>query len=86
MVASNAVESNRLGIQLSSSNNNTLYENNLTENDYSAFDDSKNQWDNGIKGNHYSDFNCPDINENDICDSSQNIPGGSSRDRYPIGL
>jgi nitrous oxidase accessory protein len=84
IVASNAIESNRLGIQLISSNNNTLYENYLKENDHSAFDDGKNQWDNGIRGNHYSDFNCADINKNDICNSSLNIPGGLSRDRYPL--
>jgi parallel beta-helix repeat protein len=84
VVAGNAIDSNRLGIQLSGSNNNTLYENDLDRNDYSAFDDSKNQWDNRSRGNHYGDFDCQSVAKNDICDSIFIIPGGSSRDRYPL--
>jgi|GEM_PF-609752 len=74
----------------SPSSNNLIYKNNLYNNtDYNAYDLGNNQWDNSIIGNHYSNFDetsegCSDIDNNGICDSSVNIPGGSSVDRYPL--
>lgn len=49
-----------------------------------AYDDARNQWDNGTGGNYYSDFNCTDSDGNGICDSEHAISGGESVDRYPL--
>jgi nitrous oxidase accessory protein NosD len=70
---------------MKSSTNNSIYDNDFIKNDYSVFDDGKNQWDNGIKGNYYSDYNCSVVNKEGICNSGLSIPGGLSKDRYPIG-
>ncbi|MCK5604022.1 right-handed parallel beta-helix repeat-containing protein, partial [Candidatus Pacearchaeota archaeon] len=97
----NKVTSNNYGIYienyLSNSNNNTLYQNNITENRdmfseiSNVFDEGNNNWDNGTIGNLYSDFDtsdegCNDIDINGICDSNYSIPGGLNVDRYPIAL
>jgi parallel beta-helix repeat protein len=64
--------------------NNSIYENNLS-NQKNARDDSLNNWDNGKIGNNYSDFNDPaeGCKGNKICDSELSIPGGPSVDHYP---
>jgi parallel beta-helix repeat protein len=48
-----------------------------------------NQWDNGSKGNHYSDFTkpsegCVDANQDGISDNQHPIPGGAAVDRFPL--
>ena len=64
--------------------NNSIYQNNLS-NQKNARDDSLNNWDNGRIGNNYSDFNDPSegCKGNKICDSELSIPGGPSVDHYP---
>jgi len=66
------------------STNNTIYSNNLS-NEENAYDDGQNNWDDGRTGNNYSDFNDPEEGCEGIriCDSEHAIPGGSSVDRYP---
>lgn len=49
-----------------------------------AYDDAKNQWDNGTVGNYYTDFDCTDADGDGTCDSERAIPGGESVDRYPL--
>lgn len=48
-----------------------------------------NQWDDGIKGNHYSDFTkpgegCVDANKDGVSDNPHPIPGGAAVDRFPL--
>jgi len=66
------------------SSNNSIYQNNLS-NQKNARDDSLNNWDNGKIGNNYSDFNDPaeGCKGNKICDSEFSIPDGPSVDHYP---
>ena len=76
------------GIWLSYSSNNQIYLNCLTNNTITnAFDGqgSNNQWDNGVKGNFWSDYTGSDENGDGIGDISYNIPGPSgSQDRFPL--
>ncbi len=48
-----------------------------------------NQWDDGKRGNHYSDFTkpsegCVDANHDGISDNPHPIPGGAAVDRFPL--
>jgi len=48
-----------------------------------------NQWDDGSKGNYYSDFTkpnegCVDANKDGISDNPHPIPGGAAVDRFPL--
>jgi nitrous oxidase accessory protein len=68
---------------------NVVYGNELLENGQNAYDDGDNLWYDGKVGNHYDDFDaieegCRDRNRDGVCDSPQEIPGGSSVDEYPI--
>ncbi|MEM0499289.1 MAG: NosD domain-containing protein [Methanothrix sp.] len=74
---------------LSAYTTNTIYNNTLIDNEVNAIDDGNNQWDNGILGNHYSDFDepeegCRDRNRDGMCDSAHEIEGGMSTDRHPL--
>ena len=68
----------------STSSNNSIYLNNLS-NEENAYDDGLNRWDNGLIGNNYSDFNDPDegCRGRVVCATSYSIPGGPSIDEYP---
>jgi parallel beta-helix repeat protein len=84
-VIGNDVRRNEIGILLENSNGNALYRNNLVDNSQNANDTSTNKWDDGKKGNYYSDLTCEDADGNGICDSEYEIPGGgNSVDRYPL--
>ncbi|WP_187151893.1 right-handed parallel beta-helix repeat-containing protein [Methanosarcina siciliae] len=93
-ITNNVINNNYYGIYLLSSSSNRIYNNRLIENDISAFDDSLNQWDNGIIGNYYSettemdnDLNgIMDTDYNGICDDPYPIAGGDSVDNYPLYL
>jgi nitrous oxidase accessory protein len=75
---------NSMPSQESVSTNNTIYQNNLSNNE-NAYDDSLDTWDNGKLGNNYSDFNDPveGCRGMKICDSEHRIPGGASVDKFP---
>jgi parallel beta-helix repeat protein len=75
---------NSMPTQESVSTNNTIYQNNLS-NDKNAYDDNLDAWDNGKLGNNYSDFNDPaeGCRGIKICDSEHRIPGGASVDQFP---
>jgi len=65
--------------------NNTVYHNNLAENDGNAFDSTLgNVWDNGSSGNYWSDYNGSDLNHDGVGDTPYMIPGNVSMDRYPL--
>jgi nitrous oxidase accessory protein len=80
----NQIISNRLGISLTGSSQNVVYHNYMENNGYSGYDDGENEWDDGDRGNFYSDVICEDLNANGMCDSGLSIPGGSAVDRYPL--
>jgi len=64
---------------------NKIYLNNLS-NSKNAYDDGVDQWDNGVVGNNFSDFNdaSEGCNSTDgICSTWYRVPGGTSVDRYP---
>ncbi len=78
------------GLRLDDCTGNLIYENEMMNNFLgNAFDDGTNFWENGTVGNRYGDFNdpdegCGDENQDGLCDSGREIPGGSNRDRSPM--
>ncbi|MCD4844839.1 MAG: right-handed parallel beta-helix repeat-containing protein, partial [Methanosarcinales archaeon] len=93
IIENNTISSNNKGIHIDNVTGTLLYQNNIVNNnDYNAYEyleSGSNQWDNGATGNHWSDFDepcegCNDADNNGICDSVYNIPGGSGIDNYPI--
>ena len=81
--ASNNVYDNDFGFTLGGSNN-QIYGNYLANIEYNAFDDGNNVWDNGQKGNYYSDYQGIDANSDGIGDTPYYIQGGSAIDHYPL--
>ena len=66
------------------SKNNSIYKNSFINNGINAFDDSNNSWDDGEFGNYWSDYTGKDENEDKIGDTSYLIPGGESKDNFPL--
>jgi S-layer protein (TIGR01567 family) len=84
-LANNIVNSNNYGIGLVfSSYHNTLYHNTLIDNTQNAYDTCTNTWDSGSEGNYYSDYTGTDSNRDGIGETTYDIPGGESVDRYPL--
>jgi len=67
----------------SSSLNNIIYGNIFRRNAVNAQDDGNNQWDNGVIGNYWDDYNDVDRDGDGIGDYPYRI--GKSLDRYPTG-
>ncbi|MCQ8902684.1 MAG: right-handed parallel beta-helix repeat-containing protein [Methanothrix sp.] len=96
----NTIRGNRIsrnggdGIHVYESNRNLIFNNLITDNigddaydDYNATElgtGDANRWDDGSRGNYYSDNPCIDSNRDGICDSPYSIPGGDGVDRYPL--
>ena len=58
------------------SNGNLIYHNNFIDNTQNAYDESTNQWDNGLEGNYWDDWNGT---------GTYSIPpSGNNEDRYPL--
>ena len=79
--------SNHLGKGMEASllsSNNTIYKNNFIDNVMNAFDDSNNSWDDGEKGNYWSDYNGTDENYDGVGDTPYHIPGGKNKDNFPL--
>jgi len=87
-IAGNYAGGNRgRGIFLTSSQNNFIYNNCFADNnEYDAYDDGTNRWDDGKVGNHYGDFieGCKDEDGDGICDEAYEIFGGSNLDGHPL--
>jgi len=84
----NMICNNSLGICLEESNANYIYENTLLDNLDQAWVEEVtiNAWDNGSKGNYWSDYNGTDSNHDGIGDTPY-IINVNNTDRYPlIGL
>ncbi len=81
------INSNKTGVELrSGASNNAIHHNNFIDCQKSpqAMDEgSTNQWDNGKKGNFWSDYSGIDNNDDGIGDTSYTIDS-DSKDRYPL--
>lgn len=87
IIYGNTIRDHIYGIEAGqSSNNNKMYHNNLYDNDQNAKDACTNTWDDGYPsgGNYWDDYTGDDNNDDGIGDTPYNIPGGSSKDRYPL--
>ncbi|HWQ19314.1 MAG TPA: NosD domain-containing protein [Methanotrichaceae archaeon] len=99
-VFGNVAYKDNYGIYSGPTKGNLIYQNDLRDNYINAFDEGNNSWGsvpdaksllNGsaVAGNHYSDFDKPDVGCNDtsgdgICDMDYKIKGGSNADLHPL--
>ena len=91
ILRNNSLQSNTLyGIKVRYwPSNNLVYHNNFlfnNDNGTQAYDDgTDNEWDDGFKGNYWSDRTTPDINEDGIVDNPYNITGtANAQDHFPL--
>jgi hypothetical protein len=64
---------------------NTIYHNNFLENKIgNAYDEGRNKWDKGGRGNYWDDYTGKDEDGDGIGDTPYKIPGGINKDRYPL--
>jgi len=81
----NEIFQNQRGLVIDSlSGNNAVYENSLSSNGETVWDEGNNLWDDAAKGNYYGHVDCRDSNGDGICDSPYSVAGGSNVDRYPL--
>jgi nitrous oxidase accessory protein NosD len=75
-----------MGINISGSVNNMIHHNNVKINTKSAHDTTVqlNSWDDGTEGNWWDDYTGFDANNDGIGDIPYDVPGGGSKDWYPI--
>ena len=66
------------------SGHNIIYLNSFEKNNKNANDDLFNQWDNGIVGNYWDDYNGEDNNDDGIGDVPYNITHPENFDHYPL--
>jgi parallel beta-helix repeat protein len=73
IISENIVRDNDFGINITQSNNNIIYHNNIMGNTYQAYDDAQNRWDNYYPegGNFWSDYSGVDLFKG----PNQDIPG-----------
>ncbi|MEM1543007.1 MAG: right-handed parallel beta-helix repeat-containing protein [Ignisphaera sp.] len=81
----NNIANNRHGIMLSDSSNNRFYYNNFINNTKQVYLEraGPNSWDDGSKGNYWSDYNGIDSNNDGVGDTPYVIDY-NNRDRYPL--
>ncbi len=77
------------GLYLTRSTGNTIYHNEIISNENQAYDDGENDWDNGSKGNYWSDYrseykNAEQKEGSNIWDTAYDIRGGNNQDGYPL--
>lgn len=85
LMKNNSIKNCDRGIYIAEgSNNNTIYHNKFLDNKENAYDECNNTWDNGKKGNYWSDYHGYDNNNDGIGDIPYHINGGENIDRYPL--
>ena len=86
LIGNTASDNDNYGIYLCFSGNNTIYHNNLINNNARDYGSINNTWDNDYPsgGNYYSDYDGADNNGDGIGDTIYLVPGGSSIDRFPL--
>jgi len=87
IISGNSVNNNYRGIYCpAASYDNKIYLNCFINNSLNAADvGSNNHWDNGIKGNYWSDYTGLDEDGNGIGDVPYNIsPAARSQDNFPL--
>lgn len=89
IIENHIIRSTGVGCLISSGTaNNLVHSNYFSENSQNANDGSTfgaNQWDNGLMGNFWDDYDGIDLDENGIGDSPYNISGAAgSQDRFPL--
>lgn len=87
IIIGNTVSYNDLiGLRLYNSSNTLVYNNVIHENTLNAEDNRiNNQWDNGVFGNDWSDYNGKDADDNGIGDTPYIIAGtAGSQDNLPV--
>ncbi len=74
------------GVNISGSTDNYLHHNNFRNNTRNGYDSTTqlNDWDDGVEGNWWDDYTGFDSNNDGIGDIPYDIPGGGSKDWYPI--
>jgi len=83
-ITSNTIKDNETGLFIGYSDNNTVYYNNFINNTEQASTmDSQNVWDNGVEGNHWSDYKGEDQNGDGIGDTPYVIDK-DNQDNYPL--
>jgi parallel beta-helix repeat protein len=75
-----------LGINVSGATKNYIHHNNLVNNTKHAYDSTTqlNDWDDSVEGNWWDDYKGFDANNDGIGDIPYDVPGGGSKDWYPI--
>lgn len=85
IIFKNRIYQNLEGIDLCcGSGYNIIYLNVFKNNNNNANDDLFNQWDNGIVGNYWDDYNGEDLNDDGIGDVPYNITSFENYDHYPL--
>jgi parallel beta-helix repeat protein len=81
----NMVSNNSYGIHLQASNNNSIYENNIVNNGNQVRiqNATTSNWDNGSRGNYWSDYNGTDTNDDGIGDTPY-VVDDDGQDKYPL--
>ena len=74
------------GVNITGATDNYLHHNNFKNNTQSAYDSTTqlNDWDDGTEGNWWDDYTGFDSNNDGIGDIPYDVPGGGSKDWYPI--
>ena len=84
-ISGNTITANRWnGINLGLSKNNGIFHNNLVENQQQVFTSrSHDLWDDGVEGNHWSNYTGEDLNSDGIGDSPHVIDANNT-DSHPL--
>ena len=88
VITDNLIAQSELGLHFGYSDDNLIYHNVFIENDQNVFlrdsQSTTNSFDNGTEGNFWDDYNGTDEDGDGIGDTPYLIPGGSSKDRFPL--